>query len=552
MIRPERLVPESILNACRVLLLAVFAYAASASPAVAEEGGLRAGRVHLQPYIEAAQVLSAELSPGNDTVTYTRLAAGVDATISGRTGAGAVSVRYERRIGWSDDAPDGDLISGIARVSAAVVPHVLSVEAGGLATRTRIEGNGGAVISPLDNGDQTSDLYALYAGPSLRTHAGDVAIQADYRIGYSRLEEPDSIVTLPGAEPVDVFDDSTVHFANVRAAARPGSVLPVGVGIGAGWYREDISNFDQRIDDRHARADVTVPVSPTFALVGGVGYEKVRISNRDIVLGADGLPVVGKDGRYVTDKASPRLISYDVDGVIWDAGFIWRPSGRTSLEAHVGRRYGSTTYYGSFGWQPTRRSSLNISVYDSLAGFGGRLNTALVALPTQFTANRNPVTGDLSGCVASMEKGSCLGGALGSIRSATFRSRGVAATYALDLGRIQTGIGAGYDRRRFHAARGTMLDVANGIVDENVWVAAYLNGRIDDRSSFSTNVYANWFDSGFDLAGSATAFGATAAYHRLLTGRLSATAAIGLDGISRTNLEDVWTASALVGMRYNF
>lgn len=530
------------------LALAPSAYAQSA-----EEGtGFRSGRVEIQPYIEAAQVMSTELSPGSDTVTYTRLAAGVDSTIDGRNTRGALSLRYERQIGWGKKAPDGDVVTGVARVSASVVPQKLTVEAGGLAARARFENNGGAVISPLDSSRSTGDMYSVYAGPSLRTNSGDVAINADYRIGYTRIDNKDTIAVAPGAQRIDVFDDSVVHAASVHAGTKAGTVLPVGVGVGASWYREDISNLDQRVDDKNVRGDITVPLTPVLALVAGAGYEEVKVSSRDVRRDAMDNPLIGKDGRYVTDKSSPRRIAYDVDGFIWDVGVVWRPSVRTAFEAHVGRRYGGTTYYGSFAWKDTARSSLNISVYDNLGGLGGRMNNALVALPTEFAPNRNPLTGGLGNCVGSVEEGSCLGSALGSVRSGVFRSRGIMASYGVDLGRIQTGVGAGYDRRSFKGAPDTVLALANGRVDENYWVTAYVNGRIDERSNFTTNVYANWFDSGFDLAGNSSAYGATAAYNRLLTRRLSATAAVGLDGISRKKLEDYWIASALVGMRYSF
>ena len=267
--------------------LAIGALAAfAATPAMAQGGsgegsGSAERRVSVTPYIEAAEILSAELSPGSDVVTYTRLAAGVDAAITGRNTAGSLSLRYERRIGWGDDVADGDEVTGIARVSASVIPRTLTIEAGGLATRASIENNGGAVNAPFGDGDRTTNLYSVYAGPSLQTNAGDVALQAHYRIGYSRVEDPDAVLTTSGGEPVDIFDDSTVQVANVHAGTKPGDGLPVGLGVGAGWYREDISNLDQRVEDRHVRADVTVPVSQSVALVGGVGYEDVEISSRD-------------------------------------------------------------------------------------------------------------------------------------------------------------------------------------------------------------------------------------------------------------------------------
>src|SRR5690606_39092115 len=122
------------------------------------------------------------------------------------------------------------------------------------------------------------------------------------------------------------------------------------------------------------------------ALVGGVGYEDVEVSSRDAVRDADGIPIVGSDGRFVTDDSVPRRIAYEASGLIWDVGVMWRPSTRTALEAHVGRRYDSTTYYGTFAWAPNSRSSVNVAVYDTISGFGGLLNTALASLPTQFTA----------------------------------------------------------------------------------------------------------------------------------------------------------------------
>src|SRR5690606_20245929 len=113
--------------------------------------------------------------------------------------------------------------------------------------------------------------------------------------------------------------------------------------------------------DRHVRGDVIVPVSPVLAVVGGVGYEDVEVSSRDALRDAAGNPVIGNDGRYVTDESAPRVIAYETDGLIWDVGVMWRPSRRTSLEAFVGKRYDSTTYYGTFAYAPNARESVNVS-----------------------------------------------------------------------------------------------------------------------------------------------------------------------------------------------
>ena len=530
----------------------------SDSAARAPREGARRGhagrKIRITPYIEAAQVVQAELAPGHDVLTYTTISAGVDAVAQGRNTAASLSLRYERRIGWSNKTASGDAVSGVARVAVNNAAHTLRMDAGALAERTRVEASGAALSNPIGRTSAATQVYAIYAGPSLTTHIDDIAVTGGYHVGYTKVNQPKSLATSVGIPALDVFDHSLVQSAELHAGTRAGTVLPVGIGLGLGYNREDISNLDQRVSDFHARADVTVPVSGDLALVGGVGYEKVQVSGRDALRTAAGIPLIGSDGRYLTDKTAPRKLAYDTSGLIWDAGVMWRPSRRTALEAHYGRRYGSESFYGSFAYAPNSRSSLNVSVYDSISGFGGQVTRALNDLPTDFQAVRNPLTGNIGGCVASLDKGSCLGGVLGSVRSSTFRDRGISASYGMNLGRIQAGIGAGYSRRTFIAAPGTILAIANGKVDQTTWLSGYLSGRIDQRSRFSTGVYANWFQSGFAPAGDSTALGANAAYYRALTDHLSATAAVGLDGVDRKDptQPDFWSASALLGMRYSF
>lgn len=509
-------------------------------------------RAKITPYIEAAQIFTAQLEPGNDTVTYTSLAAGIDASVAGRNSAASVSLRYERRFGWSEDQLDGDSVSGIARAGIAVARGV-TMEAGALASRTRVESGGATSVGGFAGiDDSTSQIYSAYAGPSVHTMAGDVELEGHYRFGYTRVEAPDIPIVAPGGQATDIFDESRTHSAYARAGVGPGDVLPIGLGIGGGWNRQDISNLDQRIDDRYVRADATLPVGRTLALVGGVGYEDVEVSSRDALRDGAGNPVIGPDGRYVTDESGPRQIAYQTDGLIWDVGVMWRPSRRTSLEAYVGRRYGSMTYHGTFSYVPNTRQSYHVAVYDNLTSFGGALVNQLAGLPAQFDAFRNPITGEIGGCVATGEGGSCLAGALGSIRSAVFRSRGVAASYALNLGRTQIGAGVGYDRRKFIAAAGTVLAGLDGATDENLWLGAYGASQLDQRSTLSANASINWFDTGSGISGANAGYSASVAYNRNLLRGLSGTAALGLDGISRDNLPDFLSASALLGLRYSF
>lgn len=538
----------------RFLLTAGLA-AAAAGPAFAQGQGQggdgsteRANRV-VQPYIEVSQVVSAELSPGNDVVTFTQVAAGVDINVQGRNSGAALSLRYERNIAYEDDAVDTDTISGIARSTIAVVPGKLSFESGLLATRTRADGGGAVTANPLVREDAESRIYSAYAGPSLRTRVGDVGVEGVARVGYNRFEVDNALVT-QGGTAVDTFDDSVTYMGQLRAATRPGEPLPVGLAVTAGGFQEDIGNLDQRVRDLYVRGDVTVPVTQSLAIVAGAGYEDVEISSRDAVRDANGVAQRDENGRFITDPAAPRRIAFDVDGLLWDVGVLWRPSSRTSLQAAVGRRYDSTTYYGTFTYVPNQRSVFALAAYDGVSGFGGVINNGLARLDSDFEAIRNPVTGDFGGLVSGTQ-GQAIVGSLGSVRSAAFRGRGVSASYQRQLGRTTATLGAGYDRRTFIAAAGTALAPVNGLRDESYYVIGGLSRQIGENANIAANAYANWFDGAG--GNDATAAGVSAAYNQSITRRLTGRAAIAVDYVdSEFTAEDFAFATALVGLRYNF
>ncbi|MBO6526159.1 MAG: preprotein translocase subunit YajC [Erythrobacter sp.] len=524
---------------------------AGESEAGAESASASRGRTSIDPYIEANTIASWQISPGNDVLTYTQLAAGVDASIVGRNNGGSVSLRYERNFAHQSDGADSDSITGVARGYASIVPRVLTVEAGALASSTRVDAQGRSVFNPTVDDDLSTQTYSVYAGPNLQTRAGDVDVSANYRIGYTRVDGPDFVT--PAGTSADLFDESVTHSATVRAGTRPGQPLPVGLGVGAGYYQEDVSNLDQRVRDAYVRGDVTVPITPTLAVVGGAGVEDVEVSSRDALRDADGNPVIGSNGRFVTDEGSPRIIAFEASGLIWDVGVVWTPSSRTQLEARFGHRYDSETFYGNFSWRPSSRSNLQIGVYDSIQGFGGRLNNSLAALPTDFTVTRDPVTGELTGCVNTLDGSGCLDGLLGSVRSSVFRGRGVVASYTRQIGRMTAGVGAGYDRRKFIGAPGTVLALADGLVDESYYLTAGLSGPVGPRGNFSVNTYASWFDSGTAGTDDVRVIGGSASYSEQVFRNLSARAAVAISMLdSDIVADDLTTASALLGLRYDF
>lgn len=511
----------------------------------------RERKADVAPYIEIQQILVADLKDGSDVLTYTSVAAGVDTSLQTRNAEAQLNIRYERRFFYQDNLGDEDIVTGLARGSVQVVPNLLSLEAGGIATRSRVDLRGEAPSNTVGNIDNVTQVYSVYAGPTLSTRVGALDVNAAYRLGYTKVENESTGVLPPGQIPIDVFDDSVSHSASASVGMQPGD-LPFGWAVSAGWQREDGSQLDQRFEGKQVRADVTVPVSSTLALVGGVGYEDIEISERDAVRDINGVPIIGDDGRFVTDETSPRLLSYDQDGIYWDAGVLWRPSRRTSLEARVGQRYGSETYFGSFAYQPNKNTALSISVYDTVSGFGNLLNDNLSNLGAGFTSTRNPLSGELNGCAFGQTSSLCFNDVLQSAASSSFRARGVNGQLTYNSGGWNTGFGVGYARRRFFASQLGSVSAVDGLVDQNYYANLTIGRELDIYSSFDANIYANLLDSGFANAPNVLGVGANAAYYRQILPRLQGTAAVGLDSFQQDGFDSELTASALLGLRYDF
>lgn len=510
-------------------------------------------RTVIAPYLQVDQTALADLKNGGPISTYTSLAAGVDAYTSTSRADAQISARYEYRKGWGRNAQDAHVISGLARGRYEVVPNLLSFEGGALATRTRTDIRGAAQQAGVGNPSNISQLYSAYVGPSLSTNLGALNVNGFYRLGYTKVEA-ETPTFLPGGSPtIGAFDSSLGHSAGLSVGMKSG-LLPFGWTVSGGYSREDASQLDQRYEGKFARADVVVPISPTLAIVGGVGYEKITSSQRDPLRDATGNPVVKPGGGYLTDPASPRRLSYDTSGFIWDTGVLWRPSRRTSLESKIGRRYGSMTYTGDFSWQISDDQSFQIGAYDGITTFGQQVGSALARVPTRFVVSRDPFNNQFGGCVFGGEgqgAGACLSPALQSVSQGVYRSRGLGASYRKSSGRLNFGLAAGYAQRRFYAPQVAGF-VINGAKDRSVYVQGGIGYRIDEQSNLDTSAYINWYNPGVAGAPRVLGVGGTASYSRNFGPRLSGTAAVGLYSSQVDGFDTSLTGAAQVGARYTF
>jgi hypothetical protein len=519
-------------------------------PAAAQEQKQR--RVQISPYIEAGQVLAADLQ-GGDVLTYSTLGAGIDASIQTRRVEVQLSYNYQHRFSYDKDLTDDNTHSGLARAKAVVAPG-LTLEAGAIATRTRSDIRGDAPQSFAGNTRNSSQVYSAFAGPSLATHAGPMFVNAAYRFGYTKVEAPNATGVPAGQPRLDYYDDSTVHVATASVGVKSGTVLPVGITASGSYTREDAGQLDQRFEGKYGRGDVVLPVTRGVALTAGVGYEQIRISSRDALRNPIGDPVLDSNGRFVTDESSPRRIDYDLSGVFWDGGVIWRPSPRTFLEARVGRRYNSMSYTGSFSYQIGPGSGIQVGVYDSVESFGQQLNGSLSTLPTAFATTTDPFGNQFSGCIygtVGSATGGCLNSIFASAVTSAYRARGVAGVAVLNRGNTRIGIGGGYAKRTFiaPAAPGGLFSL-NGAEDESIYGQLFASTDIGRNGQLSSSVYASYYTT--DLPGSdgIVGWGANTAYTHSF-GHLGATVSAGLFGFDRDG-DNSTQAQALLALRYGF
>lgn len=509
-------------------------------------------RTSIHPYLQVEQVATMDFDRG-EVLTYTGVGGGLNAAVATRRVQATIAVDYQHRVGWNDRLEDHDVVSGLAAAHFEAIPGVLSLDAGAMAARTHADIRLPVPAARTIDSANVAEIYSAYAGPTLTTHAGPVSVGASYRLGYVKVDDHSLAGTglPPGAPRVDRYSSSVVHNATVSFGMAPGR-LPFGWTVGAGYVREDMSRLDSNFEAKYVRGDVVVPVSPTFAVTGGVGYETMQGSQQDFLRGPSGLPVLTPGGNLIPDPSRPRLKTVDQDGIMWDVGFIWRPTRRTELQARGGWRYGGESFTASLAHKIDSRSALNASVYDSVSSFGRLLVADLNGLPTNFQAPSNgTLTG--AGCVFGNDPGTgrCFGDAFQSISNFNFRNRGASLQYSAARGPWTMGLGAGYANRKYLAPDSSLFAL-NGVTDQSFSLQGNLGRRLTRTSGYDLNAYAAWFDSGLADTDSSFGAGLTGRYYRnIFRDRLQAQISAGLY-TTQAGEFDASYGSVLVGLRYTF
>lgn len=511
-----------------------------------------AQRVRVDPYIEVEQVLIVPLSDDSSNVTTaTGVAAGVTAGVQTARTQASADVRYEHFFGYDDNLGGQDVLTGIARGRHLLVPNLLSVEAGALASRSTVGGIGAAIGGNRLRSD--TQLYSGYIGPQLATTIDGIGVTAGYRFGHTRVESDSSFDNGFGRVPVGLAEESTSHSLYASASAQPGR-LPFGWTLSGAYEVENADPLDQRFELATLRADLTYPISRTVAVVGGIGYEDIQVSRRSPVLDANGLPVFDGTGRLQSDTSRPRQLVYDVDGLIYDGGLLWRPSPRTSVEARIGHRYGGTIFTGAANWQFSRNGGLSVVVFDERDTFGRSLTRGLSRLPTNFNVVRGAFGNDLLGCVfGAGGEGGCLNPLSTAFSATSFRTRGVNAVLSQSRGVTSYGVGGGFYRRSYDVPDFGPGAVVSGTSDQTAYLNSFYATRLGRRQSLGFDATASWYDPDLPGGGGGVfALSGQGQYGYAITNRLTASSALGLYYLDPEGFEDQVTAAARLALRYGF
>jgi hypothetical protein len=398
-------------------------------------------------------------------------------------------------------------------------------------------------------------VFAAQVGPSWQHKIGDLTAQADYRFGWTRSNNGVGTFDVGAGIPVIQNSFTTLsQTADVAIGTRPGGLgLPFGWRVSGGWMHDDIHLLGGRYDDKFVRGDVTVPVSPTVALLGGLGYERGKATQEQLLVDTDGSALLDDRGHLQADPSKPSLLAYDEDGLIWDVGVLWRPNQRTSLELHGGRRYGGTNIYGSFNHRLSATESIQVVAYDDLSSFGRQLTTGIGALPTDFASDSAPIASSIAGCSfgAGSGGGVCLP-ALSGVTGNFYKSWGVYGIWSGERGRWAYGVSVGYDHRRYLGAAGEATDIAvDGSTEQSVYANGTLTRRLSPVSSVNASIYTAWYKTGTFSNSSYTSYGVIGTYNRAFTRRITGSAALGLStgGGTGGTANDV-IGTALVALRY--
>jgi len=519
-------------------------------------GVAHADRPEFGAFMELKQLVDVQLHGDgfdrDDDVTYTELSGQLTARIRNRRVVASGTYRLIYRIPETGDVNNSISHDGVMRLQANLINDWLTMETGAIITRSRIDPSGAAPQLNSANLNNLTQTYSVFVEPTLSHRFGDVTVAGRYRYAYTQNESHRT--TVPIGPVTNRFDSSHFQQANL-SLGMVRTALPFDWNISSEYRHENTTNLAQHYRSINVLAEVKVPVLPTVALVTSGGYERTRTSERDPLIDpVTGLPVLDRNGRFVVDPASPRFLTYDVDGLIADGGVIWKPSRRTRLEARAGYRFGGLSVTGLLEMKPSEKSGLTFIVTDRIDSFAQSVSTGLASSPADLDLGQsldpgNPFQNCLFGKAAG--SGRCIGGALGLASANIYRERAASVIFKHRVRRWTLLSSLGYSHRRYIDRPGTQFSLL-GVVDEIYFGDMKITGQLSQRSGVTFSFAGNLFKNGQVGASDVTSGSIGTDYYRTFGRGIRAQAGFAVEATKQDGITADVSGRAQLGVQYQF
>ena len=518
-------------------------------------GAAHADRPKIGAFMDLQQVATTALSgEGVDDVTYTEVSGSVAAEISNRRIVASGTYRLSYRIPEYGDSDKNFTQDGVMRLQAKVIDEWLAVDAGAIATRSRVDPSGAAPTTNVGNPKNLTQTYSFFFQPALAHRIGDLSLQSNYRYAYT--ENNNSQIDTGSTGPLtDRFDSSVAQEASL-ALGMAQSALPFDWKLSAEYRHENTTSLAQHFRAFSTIGEVKLPLGMSrVALVASGGYEQTKTSQRKALLDpVTQLPVLGKGGKFVVDPASPRILTYDMSGLIGDAGIIWRPSQRTRLEARAGYRYGGLSLTGLLEMRPDPRTGLTVIVTDRIGTFGQGVSGGLASSGPDINLGRTAdPTNSYQNCLFGRATGTgqCIAGSLGQASANSYRERAVNLIFSRQFRHWDVASTLGYSRRTYIDDPTSPVSL-EGVVDQSFFSSLSLGRGLTRTSRVSFSFSGNYFMNGQVGASDVMSGSFTTSYNRSFGRGIQLQASMAVDGTKQESMTADVSGRAQLGLQYKF
>lgn len=512
-----------------------------------------ADRPQIGAFFDIQQVADAQLhGPGADDVTYTEVAGNLAAQITNRRITLSGTYRLSYRIPEMGEIEKSLNQDGLLRFNALVIDEWLNIGGGAIITRSRVDPSGAAPASNVGNGKNLAQTYSSYLEPTIAHRIGDFQLGLTYRYAYTKNEGSQQVFSV--GPPVNRFDSSKSQTVQSRIGMENSS-LPFDWTLVSDYRHENTTNQAEHFRGINAIGEIKWPIARTVALVASGGYEKTRISQREALLDPiTGIPVLGDDGRFIVDPASPRVLTYDMAGLVGDAGIIWRPTRRTRLEARAGYRYGGLTFSGLLETKPSDRTGLTVIVTDRVESFGQGVSNNLAGSPAGLDLSQSlDPNSSYQDCLFGKQAGTgrCLGGTLGQAAASSYRERAANVIFTRAMRQWSVTGSVGYTRRTYFDDPNSPVSLA-GIVDQSFFGNLGIQTQLSRVSGVSFSFAGNLFKNGQVGAADVVSGSASANYYRSFGRGIQLQALVAVDASKQDGITADVSGRAQLGLNYRF